>query len=126
MIRIRAWRLAAYLADWIAQQIKAGGFDASHAITVRPSNGHYEIISGHNRVEAASRTEHRKVPAWIREMDDEEAFMQLVLTNAQGELSPLERGDARPRGSGKGQAWKEHRGLCKSGRPRQARANRLC
>ena len=25
-------------------------------------------------------------------MDDDEAFMQLVLSNAQGELSPLERG----------------------------------
>ena len=33
-----------------------------------------------------------EVPAWIREMDDDAAFMELVLANTQSELSPLERG----------------------------------
>lgn len=33
-----------------------------------------------------------EVPAWTRDMDDNEAFMQLVLGNTQGELSPLEIG----------------------------------
>src|SRR5262249_40225394 len=32
------------------------------------------------------------VPCWVEEMDDQRAFMELVLSNSQGELSPLERG----------------------------------
>lgn len=31
-------------------------------------------------------------PCWVKELDDDEAFMQLVLSNTQGELSPLEIG----------------------------------
>lgn len=76
----------------IERQLRAAGFDACHAITVRPANSGYEIISGHNRVKAAQRAGLSELPAWIREMDDETAFFQLILSNAQGELSPLERG----------------------------------
>jgi ParB/RepB/Spo0J family partition protein len=77
----------------IEQQIRAAGsFDQRHAITVRPMNGHYEILSGHNRTDAAGRAGQTKIPAWVREMDDESAFMELILSNAQSELSPLERG----------------------------------
>jgi len=67
---------------------------ASHVISmmVRPLNGHYQIVSGHNRTEAASRAGFDVIPAWVRDMDDEAAFMELILANAQGELSPLERG----------------------------------
>lgn len=32
------------------------------------------------------------IPCWIADLSDEEAFMQLVLSNAQSELSPLEIG----------------------------------
>ena len=76
----------------IEQQIRAGGFDPSHAILARPHDGGYQILSGHNRTTAAKRAGLTHIPAWVREMDDETAFMQLVLANAQGELSPLERG----------------------------------
>jgi ParB/RepB/Spo0J family partition protein len=76
----------------IEQQIREAGFDASHAILVRPVGGRYQIVSGHNRTAAARRVGLTQVPAWVREMDDDTAFMQLVLANAQGELSPLERG----------------------------------
>ena len=76
----------------IEQQIRESGFDPSHAIIVRPTSGGYQIISGHNRTYAAKRAGLKQIPAWVREMDDETAFMQLVLSNAQGELSPLERG----------------------------------
>ena len=31
-------------------------------------------------------------PCWVREMSDDDAFMELVLSNAQSELSALERG----------------------------------
>ncbi len=43
-------------------------------------------------VTAARRAGLVEIPAWVREMEDDTAFMQLVLANAQGELSPLERG----------------------------------
>jgi ParB/RepB/Spo0J family partition protein len=76
----------------IEQQIRDGGFDSSHAILVRPHDGAYQIINGHNRTAAARRAGFTQIPAWVREMDDETAFMQLVLANAQSELSPLERG----------------------------------
>jgi len=72
--------------------MKASGFDVSNAIRVRPLGKDYQIVSGHNRVEAARRAGLTKVPAWVREMDDEAAFMDLVLCNTQGELGPLERG----------------------------------
>jgi ParB-like chromosome segregation protein Spo0J len=68
----------------------APSFDPSHAILVRPLAAGYQIIGGHNRTTAARRAGLRQIPAWVREMDDDTAFMQLVLSNAQGELSALE------------------------------------
>src|SRR5215472_11743980 len=76
----------------ITEQLKSSGYDSSHAIIVRPVGKAYQIISGHNRTVAACRAGLKQIPAWVREMDDDTAFMQLVLSNAQGELSPLERG----------------------------------
>lgn len=73
-------------------EMKQTGFGPEHAILVRPSGGEYQIISGHHRTEAAKRADLAEVPAWVKEMDDDEAFMQLVLSNTQGELSPLEIG----------------------------------
>ena len=32
------------------------------------------------------------MPCWVKDLDDDEAFMQLVLANTQGELSPIEIG----------------------------------
>lgn len=80
------------VVDSIASQVKDGGFSQMHALIVRPVNGHYEILSGHHRVEAAKRAKLKVVPCWISDMGDEEAFMTLVLSNAQSELSPLEIG----------------------------------
>ena len=36
--------------------------------------------------------DHSAVPAWVREMSDEDAYMALVTANAQSELHPLEVG----------------------------------
>jgi ParB/RepB/Spo0J family partition protein len=69
-----------------------GVFDLAHSITARPVNGSYQIVAGHHRVAAARRAGLKHVPTWVREMDDDTAFMQLVMSNAQSELSPLERG----------------------------------
>lgn len=79
--------------DQLAALIRQHGFDAAHAIMVRPLNGGgYQILSGHNRVKAAESAQVWLVPTWVREMDDEAAYMQLVLANTQGELSMIERG----------------------------------
>jgi DNA modification methylase/ParB-like chromosome segregation protein Spo0J len=80
------------IVELIAAQIQANGFPEEHAILCRPKNGHFEIVSGHHRVEAARLAGLSEIPAWVREMADEDAFMQLVLANAQGELSLLEIG----------------------------------
>lgn len=84
---------------------KAGGFPVMHALIVRPVGGEYQIVSGHNRRAAAEAAGLTQVPCWVKEMSEDEAFMQLVLANAQGELSPLEIGmhalDAVPTAQGK-------------------------
>jgi ParB/RepB/Spo0J family partition protein len=81
------------LIQAMSAQMKASGFDIRHAICVRPlPDGYYQITSGHNRDEAAGLAGLPQVPAWVREMDDDQAFMELVLSNTQSELSPLERG----------------------------------
>lgn len=76
----------------IAAEITRSGFGEEHALLVRPKDGVYQIISGHHRHGAARRAGLTEVPCWVREMDDEEAFMQLILSNTQGEMAPLEEG----------------------------------
>lgn len=68
------------------------GFDAAHALIVRPHGDGYQIISGHHRKAAAAKSGIDAVPCWVREMDDETAYMALATSNSQGELSPLEIG----------------------------------
>jgi len=75
-----------------AQLEESGAFDPAHALLVRPVNGRYQIVRGHHRVEGARRAGMDKVPCWVRDLSDDEAYMQLALGNVQGELSPLEIG----------------------------------
>lgn len=80
------------VVEQIAAQIN-GEFDPAHALIVRPaSTSGYEIISGHHRYLAAGKAGLTKVPCWVREMSDDDAYMALALCNAQGELHPLEEG----------------------------------
>lgn len=79
------------VVDSIAANLN-GAFPKEHAILVRPLGDVYQIISGHHRVEAAKRAGISEIPAWVRAMDDETAHMELALSNAQGELFPLEIG----------------------------------
>lgn len=77
----------------ISVQIKeAGEFDPAHSLLVRPVDDYYQIIRGHHRKEAATACNLATVPCWVREMTDDEAYLQLALGNVQGELSPLEIG----------------------------------
>jgi ParB-like chromosome segregation protein Spo0J len=80
--------------DGIAAQIRAnGGFDPAHALLVRPKgDGRYQIVSGHHRARAAEQAGLVRVPCWVRELNDAEAYMALALTNTQGELHALEEG----------------------------------
>lgn len=76
--------------DAIAASIRQHGFHERHAITVRKTKAGYQIISGHHRVEAAKRAGLDAVPAWVVEMDDDQAYMALAMDNAQGEMSLVE------------------------------------
>lgn len=80
------------VVERLTAEIRRHEFRPEHAILVRPYDTGWQIVSGHHRVEAAGRAGLAEVPAWVRDMDDDEAFMQLVLGNTQGELSPLEIG----------------------------------
>jgi len=65
----------------------------SHALQVWPKNGHFLILSGHHRFEAAKRKDLTALPCWVRDdLDEEGAYMLLATDNTQGELSPLEIG----------------------------------
>lgn len=85
-------RLRDDVVTQIAAEITRSGFGQEHALIVRPADGGYQIISGHHRHAAAKRAGLTEVPCWVRDMDDDEAFMQLILTNTQGEMSALEEG----------------------------------
>jgi site-specific DNA-methyltransferase (adenine-specific) len=80
------------VVERLVAEIERNGFGREHALLVRPKGSGYQIISGHHRAEAAERVGLDELPCWVREMDDDEAFMLLVLSNAQGELSSLEIG----------------------------------
>lgn len=98
----------------LVNEMKQTGFGPEHAILVRPHGDEYQIISGHHRTEAAKRAGIAEVPAWVKEMDDDEAFMQLVLANNQGELSPLEIGMHALTWSGEQKGYAERTGFGKS------------
>ncbi len=83
------------LREDVVSAIVAGlsdGFDPAHALIVRPLGNEYQVLSGHHRKAAAMKAGIDAVPCWVREMDDEDAYMALVTSNSQGELSPLEIG----------------------------------
>ena len=67
-------------------------------IIVRPkADGEtYEIISGHNRVEACRRAGICQIPSFIREVDDETAVILMVDSNLRQreELSDIEKAEA--------------------------------
>ena len=66
-------------------------------IIVRPKDdGTYEIISGHNRVEACRQAGIMKIPSFIREVDDDTAVILMVDSNLRQreELSDMEKARA--------------------------------
>lgn len=64
-------------------------------ILVRPVNGHYEIVCGHRRYQAAKNLKLGEVPVTIRELDDEQAYEAAIIENLQREdIHPLDEGFA--------------------------------
>lgn len=77
--------------DGIAENLN-GEFPKQHALRVRTVGDRFEIISGHHRKAGALKAKLKAVWCWVEELDDEAAFMELVTSNNQGELDPLEIG----------------------------------
>jgi hypothetical protein len=69
-----------------------GQYPQKHAIHVRPVDGRFQLMAGHHRVRAARKAGLQRIWAWVEPLDDQAAMMELVLSNQQGELSPLEIG----------------------------------
>lgn len=71
------------------------GFDSSHPLVVRPTNEEleaYQIIEGEHRFQAARALGFIELPCVIRELNDVDALIQLILGNVQTENKPLEIG----------------------------------
>lgn len=76
----------------IAANLQGGTYPKEHAIRVRPVRDRFQVVAGHHRIRGARTAGLPTVWAWVRDMPDDEALMELVLDNSQGELSPLELG----------------------------------
>jgi hypothetical protein len=67
-----------------------------HALIVVPvvskDGTRYRIISGHHRRLAALGAGYKSVWCWVRDIDDQQAYMELSTSNSQSELDPLEIG----------------------------------
>lgn len=72
------------------------GYPKHHALIVVPivskDGTRYRIISGHHRRLAALGAGYESVWCWVREIDDQQAYMELSTSNSQSELDPLEIG----------------------------------
>ncbi len=81
----------------LAESIKAQG--VMQPIVLRPlDTNQYEIIAGERRWRAAQRAGMEKIPAVIREVDDESALAMSLIENIQREdLNPLEEAIALQR-----------------------------
>ncbi len=78
----------------MAQSIRDNGILES--IRVRPRNGRFQILAGHNRCNAAKLAGLGKVPCIVEEVDDNKATLIMVQSNLQHreKLLPSEKGRA--------------------------------
>lgn len=81
------------VVEGIANEIRQRGeFGQEHAILVRSNNNGLEVVAGHHRIAGAQQAGLEKIPAWVQNMSDDEAYMFLLQDNNQKELAPLEIG----------------------------------
>ncbi len=80
--------------DELVQSIKENGVLVPGIARIRPQGG-YEIIAGHNRVEACKIAGISTIPMFIRNISDDEAVIAMVDSNIQREdILPSERAKA--------------------------------
>ena len=65
----------------LVQSIKENGL--LNPIVVRPKDNKYEIISGHRRLKAMELNGYDEIEAYIKELNDDEAIIQMVDSNLQ-------------------------------------------
>lgn len=77
----------------MVSSVKANGILTPILVRPGPQPDQYEIISGHNRAEAARQAGLTEMPAIIRQMDDETAVVAMVDSNLRQreQLLPSER-----------------------------------
>jgi ParB family chromosome partitioning protein len=64
-------------------------------IIVREKEGKYEIVAGERRYRAAIEAKMKKIPAIVKNVDDEESLELAIIENVQREnLNPIEEGEA--------------------------------
>jgi N6-adenosine-specific RNA methylase IME4 len=66
-----------------------GTYSQKHAVYCRPVGDRFQLTSGHHRKKAALRAGLKQVWAWVQAVTDDDAHVELVLANNQGELGPL-------------------------------------
>lgn len=88
-----------YTEDAMAQMVESiqeNGVISPIIVRPRTDGETYEIISGHNRVEACRRAGICQIPSFIREVDDDTAVILMVDSNLRQreELSDIEKARA--------------------------------
>ena len=80
--------------EQLLQSIKTQG--AIEPLIVRPiSEGEYEVISGHRRMEICKELGMEKIPVIVRNLDRDEAIISMVDSNLKREeISPMEKARA--------------------------------
>ena len=80
----------------LAQTIEKDGL--LQPITVRKKDDYYEIIAGERRFRAAQKLGWTKIPAIVREMDDQQTASLALIENLQREnLNPIDEAQAYKR-----------------------------
>ena len=76
--------------------VEQGYFSKENTLLVRPitinNEISYQIVNGHHRLDGALLAKISMIPCWVKEMSDEEAYLELALANSQSSLTPLEIG----------------------------------
>ncbi len=77
----------------LVKSIEEHGVLSPILVRPAPDGQRYEIISGHNRVNAARRAGLKTIPATVRDMDDDEATLAMVESNLRQreQLLPSEK-----------------------------------
>jgi ParB family chromosome partitioning protein len=67
-------------------------------ILVRPSNGSFEVIAGHRRLQACKELGWQEIPCIVRSLEDKQAFEAALIENIQREtLNPIEEAESYKR-----------------------------